>query len=144
MDGQFGYSGAPQGTKLRGQWYRNGQLYSQQTDTIDGWGDRHFSIAAVPPGDYRLDLYIEGKDKPVQSAGFKVLEVGAYLQASGQEEPDDALFHRSLGEAYVYSGDYQRAIARYKKATELDPRCAKCYHRWWAALYAQGQYLKKR
>jgi tetratricopeptide (TPR) repeat protein len=139
VHGILRYSGVPEGTKVRGQWYRNDKLYSQETDTIGGWGRQAFFLYDVPPGDYRLDLYMEGKDKAVQSASFKVVEVSEYLRAIGKE-PDDALFHRNLGEAYAAAGDYQQAIARDKKATELDPQCAKCYYRWWSALYAQGNF----
>lgn len=138
--GLFNYSGVPEGSRVRAQWYCDGNLYySQQTDAVSGWGSHSFSLSDVPPGAYRLDLTMEGREEALQSASFEVVEIGDYLQAIGKE-PDDPLFHLNLGDAYAYAGDYQEAAARYKMATELDPQCAQCYQRWWAALTGQGEY----
>lgn len=138
--GLFSYSGVPEGSRVRAQWYRDGVLYySQETEDVSGWGSHSFSLTDVPPGLYRLDLFMEGREEALQSASFEVVEVNDYLQAIGRE-PDDPLFHLNLGDAYAYAGDYQEAVARYKMAAELDPQCAQCYHRWWSALEHQGKY----
>jgi tetratricopeptide (TPR) repeat protein len=137
--GQFTYSGLESGTKVLGQWYRNGLPYSQDSSIRNGWGSENFSISDVPPGEYRLELSIEGQDQVLQAAGFQVVDVASYLQAIGRE-PDDALFHRGLGDAYAYSGDYAEAEAHYARSTEFDPQCTECYHQWWSALYDQGKY----
>lgn len=137
--GLFDYSGVPEGSRVRAQWYRDGTLYSQQSLTLGGWGTDFSALSDVPPGAYRLDLTMEGKEETLQSASFEVVEVGDYLQAIGKE-PDDPLFHLNLGDAYAYAGDYQEAAAGYETATELDPQCAQCYHRWWSALDDQGKY----
>jgi tetratricopeptide (TPR) repeat protein len=134
------YSGVPEGNVARAQWYRDGTpYYTQETDDISGWGSHSFSLSDVLPGAYRLDLTMEGREEALQSASFEVAEISDYLQAIGRE-PDDPLFHLNLGDAYTYAGDYQEATARYKMATELDPQCAQCYHRWWSVLDGQRKY----
>jgi tetratricopeptide (TPR) repeat protein len=134
------YSGVPEGSIVRVEWYRDGELYySQQTSAISGWGNHSFFISDVPAGTYRFDLSVEGQGEVLQSASFEVLEVGDYLQAIGGEL-DDSLFHRNLGDAYAYAGDYQAAADSYGSAAELDPQCGKCYYRWWSLLYDQAKY----
>jgi len=140
MRGMFSYSGlSDERTRVEARWYRDGQLYSRDSSVLIDWGSEAFYLSDVPAGDYRLDLHMAGGEQVLQSATFRVLEVEQYLQAFGKE-PEDTLFHRSLGDAYAYRGDYQEAVAHYQKAVELDPNCAKCYYRWWSALYDQEKY----
>jgi len=138
LHGQFNYSGVPAGTIVRGMWYRDGELYDQiKTNPLSGWGTYTFYIVDVPPGNYRLELYTADTELPVQSDVFQVVEAEAYLQAIG-EEPDTAIFHRNLGEAFAYSEDYQQAITHYARAVDLEPDCARCYYQWGVALNALG------
>ena len=37
-------------------------------------------------------------------------------------------------------GKYEEAIAKYQKATELDPKLAPAYNNWGNVLRAQGRY----
>ena len=139
MKAMFSYSGLPDNTRVGAHWYRDGQLYGRDSSLRSGWGSEAFYLYDVPAGEYRVDLYIVGEDQVLQSATCQVLEVGAYLQVMG-EGPDDALFHRSMGDAYAYSGDYEQAAIHYQKAIELDPTCARCYQRWWSALVDREEY----
>jgi tetratricopeptide (TPR) repeat protein len=134
------YSGLPQGTIVWSDWYRDGALYARwSSDSLVEWGSQCFNLNDVPPGDYRFELTIEGQAEAVQSASFHVLAIGDYLQAIGPE-PDDAIFHLDLGNAYAYAGDIQQAAAHYQQAIDRDPACAECYYRWWSVLYDQGDY----
>jgi tetratricopeptide (TPR) repeat protein len=136
----FNYSGVPEDTIVQVRWYRDGELYDWEDSTvISGWGYDAFSIDDVPAGSYRLEISLEGQDDVLQSASFEVVAVEDYLQAISSE-PDDPLFHRNLGDAYVYVGEYEQAAARYRRATEIDPQCAECYYQWWSVLYEQGEY----
>jgi tetratricopeptide (TPR) repeat protein len=137
--GIFNFSGVPQDSEVTARWYRDGVLYSQETDLTGGWGHWYFSLSDVARGDYRLDLHLEGQEEPLQSATFRVVDVDNYLQAVGAE-PDDAVFHLELGNAFAAAGRYEEASARYQRATDLDPECAGCYHRWWSALKEEGDY----
>lgn len=137
--GLFNYSGLPADTLVHGWWYRNDQLYERDSSFRSTWGSESYSISDVPPGDYRLDLFLEGEEEVLQSATFRVVDIDSYLQAIGAE-PADARFHQSLGDAYAYWGDYDLAAARYQRATELDPDCAECFYQWWSILYSQGEY----
>jgi tetratricopeptide (TPR) repeat protein len=137
--GIFNYSGVPQDSEVTARWYREGGPYSQETDLMGGWGDWYFSLSDVPRGDYRLDLHLAEEEEPLQSAAFRVVDVDDYLHTVGAE-PDDALFHLELGNALAAAGRFQEANARYQRATELDPECARCYQRWWSALREQGDY----
>lgn len=136
----FNYSGVPEDAIVQVRWYRDGELYDWEDSTaISGWGYDAFSIDDVAAGSYRLEISLEGRDEVLQSAGFEVVTIEDYLSAIGSE-PDDPLFHRNLGDAYVYVGEYEQAAARYQRATEIDPQCAQCYYRWWSVLYEQGAY----
>jgi tetratricopeptide (TPR) repeat protein len=137
--GIFNYSGVAQDSEVTARWYRDGVLHSQETDLMGGWGDWYFSLSDVARGDYRLDLHLEGQEEPLQSAAFRVVDVDDYLQAVGVE-PDDALFHLELGNAFAAAGRYEEASERYQRATDLDPECTRCYHRWWSALSEEGDY----
>ncbi len=137
--GQYTYSGLAAGTRVIGRWYRNGRFYEQDSSLRSGWGSQYYAIEKVPAGRYRLELSIEGDDRVLQAGEFEVVDVSSYLQAVGRE-PDDAIFHRALGDAYAYSGDDGSAEAHYARSTELDPQCIDCYHQWWSALYDQGRY----
>lgn len=138
--GIVSHSGVLLGTTVYEKWYRDGELYYQrETDDINGWATYCFTLDNVPSGNYRLDVYQEGQEAPLQSAGFQVLEPDDYLQAIGRE-PDDPLFHLDLGDAYAEADRYQEAAARYEQAIALDPQCARCYHHWWAILDEQGHY----
>ncbi len=140
IHGMVNYSGVPDGTVVRSDWYRDDTLYSSWgTDTVVGWGSQCFNLNDVPAGDYRLELVVESQAEPVQAAEFRVLPIDDYLQAIGLE-PDDSRFHLDLGDAYAYAGDYEEAAAHYQRAIDLNLKCAQCYQRWWALLYAQGRY----
>jgi tetratricopeptide (TPR) repeat protein len=135
--GVFNFSGLPKETRIDALWYRNGQLYDQSDLVTSGWGSDTFSLSSVPPGDYRLDLYIEGQLQ--QSGEFQVFEVEDYIAAVGGER-EDVLFLRSLGDAYADREEYVLAYAYYQRAINADPDCVECYYLWWSALYDEGRY----
>ena len=133
------YSGIPEGSTMQAQWYRDGILVHSDQFTDEGpWGRSCFSLTDVPIGTYRLDLRVKDQDIAPQSATFEVREIEGYLQTIG-ERPDDWRFQFDLGNALANASDPE-AAARYRRATELEPQCAKCYHRWWVLLVDQGHY----
>lgn len=137
VKGIFSYSGLPEDTLVYAYWYRNGSLYSWDTSYRGNWGSEAFSLYDVPAGDWALELYID--QELLQRADFQVVPVDDYLREVGMAR-DDALFQRMLGDVYANAGDYEQANVYYDRATQLDPKCADCYYRWWAALYDQGDY----
>jgi tetratricopeptide (TPR) repeat protein len=140
--GIVSHSGVPAGTIVHETWYRNGDVYySRETDAISGWGSYCFLLEQAPPGDYLLELTMEGQADPVQAATFQVFEIDDYVQAISTE-PQDPLFHLNLGDAYAYTERYEEAAARYQKAIDVDPRCAECYYHWWSILDEQEQYAE--
>ena len=45
-----------------------------------------------------------------------------------RKNPDDALAHYHLGQAYLYAYKYEKAILSYKQAIRIDPDFAAAYH----------------
>jgi len=140
VSGAVQFSGIPAGSPVRAQWYRDGAPYeSSELVTESHWGSLCYSLYSILPGAYRLELNAEGLKGAVQSAGFEVLSLERYLDIVGTES-EDWRFHFDLGNAYASLGDYSEAAARYQRATELEPACAPCHHRWWEILYQQERY----
>ena len=44
-----------------------------------------------------------------------------------RKNPDDALAHYHLGQAYLYAYKYEKAILSYKQAIRIDPDFAQAY-----------------
>lgn len=138
LKGILSYSGLDDGANLYASWYRNGELYSQDSRYRDGWGSESFYLYDVPAGSWRLELASD--DLLLQTAEFQVVPLEDYLQAIGTPPEDDALFQRMLGDVYASAGNYTQADVYYARAVELDPACEQCYYRWWSALYDQERY----
>jgi tetratricopeptide (TPR) repeat protein len=75
--------------------------------------------SATPEGGDRSSILVAAKDLPTH-------------------EPDPA-FHNQLGLTYFALGKYDKAIAEYRRAVELDP-CFKDAHYNLAVVYGKGQY----
>jgi tetratricopeptide (TPR) repeat protein len=138
--GLVNYSGIPKGSRVVAQWVRDGERsLDDELVTASSWGSLCYDLDLAPPGEYRLDLAVDGQ--VLQSATFEVLEIDGYRQAIGQE-PDDPRFHLDLGDAYAHAGDAPQAAAHYERAIQLDAACARCYYQWWSILYDQGSYAE--
>lgn len=71
---------------------------------------------------------VAGEDKNIQTADRQV------------EEPRDAEAYYNRGNAYDDKGEYDRAIADYNKAIEINPRDDKAYNNRGSAYYYKGEY----
>ena len=84
--------------------------------------DEHFAALSV---EFGYDIQIP--EYTVNALGYRLLnrdridQAIAVFQRNVQTYPDAYNVYDSLGEAYLYSGDYDRAEASYRKALEIRP-----------------------
>ncbi|MCB0240169.1 MAG: hypothetical protein KDH08_16330, partial [Anaerolineae bacterium] len=68
-----------------------------------------------------------------------VADLGAYLAAAVQQQPDSAAALTRLGAYLVQSGELDRAVDRFNRATTLDPAESLAYNLWIQTLLLAGQ-----
>jgi len=67
---------------------------------------------------------------PACDVAKTVEEIEIELEDAKEEvrkNPDDALAHYHLGQAYLYAYKYEKAILSYKQAIRIDPDFAQAY-----------------
>ncbi len=66
-------------------------------------------------------------------------DLGAYLSAATRQQPDSAAALTRLGAYLVQSGELDRALDRFERATALDPANSLAYNLWVQTLVLAGQ-----
>jgi lipoprotein NlpI len=76
----------------------------------------------------------------LESRGFRLIETDTNIPHESNQDIADAYYKR--GDAYYEEGEYEKAIADYNKAAELDPNHADAYYSRGCAYAEEGEYEK--
>ena len=72
---------------------------------------------------------------------FIVLAIFIFGCATSEGEKNAGVYYQQ-GVNWEGKGDYERAVANYSKAIELDPKFAEAYYGRGSAYYFKGEYDK--
>ena len=98
-----------------------------------------FVAAAI--GSTNSCLAVTDEEACFNESGEIALEVCSRVIASGMYSGELlAPFHFNRGDAYYDKGDYDRAIADYNEAIQLDPKLAFAWNHRGNAYYVKGDY----
>lgn len=93
---------------------------------ITTWTDRDEAFADVAEGILEVVLRIRGQwtDEQQTNNHYKVLYYNTILDISIQtihDDPEDASAYHDRGKALYHLGEYEEALAAYKRSLQLDP-----------------------
>ena len=71
---------------------------------------------------------------------FSLVVLCVFLYVRCSEGASPAQGHIELGEIYYEAGEYDEAIAEFKKAIAIAPNYVAAYNNFGVAYYSQGKY----
>jgi tetratricopeptide (TPR) repeat protein len=121
------------GAEFEQVWYLDGDRIMSDVGT---WGDQATGRswvnidheAGMPPGSYELQLSVNGE----------LLQTGSFVIETPSSTGTDASSWHAQGISHYQQGAYEKAIAAYSKAIELDSGFARAYNDRGLAYKASG------
>ena len=94
--------------------------------------DRHLGLLELA---YRASPSDAVRARDLSEREGRLIDGSAYL---GAMAPESVETHDYLGNAYASTGDFERAVAEFRLALQIDPRSARAHWRLGSALAAGG------
>lgn len=119
-----------------------GRMLNTETAKSKPYLERVERFAKLQPGNALAHFYLasarlKGRSGPGDPATAREIEAG--LQRAAQLDPKFAPAPLQLGILYSEQGEFQKAIAAYRRAIELDPALEEGHYRLSQALRRTGQ-----